>query len=565
MTRTRFFAAIMVVQAAMVGFAGIGNAQTAAPAALRGRVSSQEEGAMEGVLVSAKREGSTVTITVVSDAQGRYSFPRNRLEAGRYALRIRAVGYELNDPTPVEVTAQKAAELDLKLRKAQDLAAQLSNSEWLISAPGTVEQKESLMGCTGCHTLERVFRSHAKADEFAKLVPRMGRYFEGTTPENPQVLKPGMPGRPTAGMAPAQVEWVTSVNLSTAPQWQYPLKASPRPKGKSTHVIITEYDLPRPHIMPHDVTVDSKGTVWYCDDAHQFIGQLDTKTGKTKEYAIPVLRPGYPTGCRDIYLDRDESVWISLQGQGAVGKFDRKTEKFQVWPLSKQLDPDGNTIVVGVLPQYVHVDGKLWVLSTGKIGKTIERLDTRSGEWEEPIYVFKDIPKESPAANRPHSIYEISSDSKNNGYFTDFSSEFIGKIDAKTRKITFYETPTKNSAPRRGTMDKQDRLWFGEHSGAGNRIGMFDTKTGRIEEWKVPTPFSGPYDVALDKDGYAWTGGEFSDRVARLNTKTGEVVEYMLPRITNIRRVDVDNTTNPASFVVGNTHGVSIVRVEPLE
>ena len=100
-------------------------AKTAPSASLFGRVSSPEEGPMEGVLVSAKKEGSTVTITVVSDAQGRYSFPRMKLDAGRYALHIRAVGYDLDDPGPVELTAQKTVQMDLKLRKAQDLARQL--------------------------------------------------------------------------------------------------------------------------------------------------------------------------------------------------------------------------------------------------------------------------------------------------------------------------------------------------------------------------------------------------------------------------------------------------------
>src|SRR5439155_20396181 len=75
-------------------------------AALTGQVSSQEEGRMEGVLVSAKRDGSTVTITVVSDAQGRYRLPSSKLEPGRYALHIRAVGYELESSQPAEVTAQ---------------------------------------------------------------------------------------------------------------------------------------------------------------------------------------------------------------------------------------------------------------------------------------------------------------------------------------------------------------------------------------------------------------------------------------------------------------------------
>ena len=88
---------------------------------------------MEGVLVSAKREGSTVTITVVSDSKGQYSFPSSKLAPGRYALAIRAVGYELENPQPAEVAAQKTTQLDLKLRKAVDLAAQLSNGEWLIS------------------------------------------------------------------------------------------------------------------------------------------------------------------------------------------------------------------------------------------------------------------------------------------------------------------------------------------------------------------------------------------------------------------------------------------------
>jgi hypothetical protein len=52
-------------------------AQTQSPSALAGKVTSQEDGD-GGVLVSAKRAGSTMTITVVSDAQGQY-VSRDRL------------------------------------------------------------------------------------------------------------------------------------------------------------------------------------------------------------------------------------------------------------------------------------------------------------------------------------------------------------------------------------------------------------------------------------------------------------------------------------------------------
>src|SRR5262245_3487919 len=109
--------------------------------ALAGQVSSAEEGAMEGVLVSAKRAGSTVTVTVVSDKQGRYSFPAARLQPGTYGLKVRAVGYELASPSSVQVASGRAATANLTLRKAKDLAAQLSNGEWMASVPGNDRQK----------------------------------------------------------------------------------------------------------------------------------------------------------------------------------------------------------------------------------------------------------------------------------------------------------------------------------------------------------------------------------------------------------------------------------------
>src|SRR6516165_5305964 len=61
-------------------------------AALTGTVSSDAEGNMEGVVVTAKKPGSIVQVSVTTDAQGRYAFPENRLEPGEYTISIRAVG-----------------------------------------------------------------------------------------------------------------------------------------------------------------------------------------------------------------------------------------------------------------------------------------------------------------------------------------------------------------------------------------------------------------------------------------------------------------------------------------
>src|SRR5688500_5920248 len=48
----------------------------APPAAFAGTVSAEREGAMEGVVVSAKK--GIVTISVVSDAEGRFRFPAEK-------------------------------------------------------------------------------------------------------------------------------------------------------------------------------------------------------------------------------------------------------------------------------------------------------------------------------------------------------------------------------------------------------------------------------------------------------------------------------------------------------
>src|SRR5262249_37236320 len=148
-------------------------------------------------------------------------------------------------------------------------------------------------------------------------------------------------------------------------------------------------------------------------------------------------------------------------------------------------------------------------------------------------------------APEPHNIYDVIPDSKNNVYFTDFRQRHIGRIDAKTGEVKLFVVPTPASAPRRGMMDAQDRLWFGQYRGA--RIAMFDTRTEEFKEWPVPPRWSAPYDVALDKNEEAWTGSMLTDEVTRLNTKSGETVNYLLPRPTNIRRVFVDSTSTPVN------------------
>src|SRR5438132_1650837 len=178
------------------------------------------------------------------------------------------------------------------------------------------------------------------------------------------------------------------------------------------------------------------------------LGKLDPKTGKVTDYQVPLLKPKMPTGSLAVRFDEDENIWLGMQFQGGVAKFNKRTEKFQTWSLPPELNGD-HVQVNQVSPEHHKVDGKVWLQDAGT--------------------------------------------------YTVFRRENIGRIDAKTGKISLEPTPTRGSAPRRGMMDSQGRLWFGENR--ANRIGMFDTVAERFQEWSAPMPESWPYDATADKNG----------------------------------------------------------------
>src|SRR5438445_2184189 len=555
MSKTALLAGIAIVVLSGFLFAPrLIKAANSPSVALTGQVSSEKEGAMEGVVVGAKKDGSTITIDVFTDGSGRYSFPSSKLGPGQYSLKIRAVGYERDGPKTVEVTPGTSATADIKLRPAKNLAAQLNNAEWLTSMPGTDAQKRFLLDCTGCHTLERIARSTHTADEFMQVIQRMSLYSQGSTPAHPQLLAGGARGGGPRGNLQPIADWLATTNLSSTERWDYSVKTLPRPRAKATRVIITEYDLPRKVAQPHDVVVDSGGTVWYSDFADEFVGKLDPKTGQSTEYPIPLLKQGFPKGSLELQLDKDENPWLAMMYQGGIAKFDRKTEKVEAFPLPKELQKD-HTQESMVMPTYSYVDGKVW--TNNQDDHSILRLDLKTGTYEN-LGTFA-----IPRAGRNINAYGIPANHEIDLYLLDFAADNIGRIDAKMKEFKVYPTPTRDSRPRRGMVDAQDRLWFAEYG--ANAVAMFDPKTEKIQEWKIPTPWSAPYQAVADKNGDVWTGSMFTDRIIRLNPNNGEVTEYLLPQQTNIRRVFVDNSTTPVTFWVGNNHGASIMKLEPMD
>lgn len=521
------------------------------PAALQGTIRSDEEGAMGGVLVSATKTGSTITTTVVTDEQGHYAFPAARLTPGKYDLAIRAVGYEIDGFPSATVVPGKTNTADLKLRKAANLYTQLTDAEWMMSAPGTEEQRQFLANCDGCHSVQRIFQSTHTADEFQAIYLRMAGYSPGSVPSHPQPTVGGVQ-RPFGTPAQLQpfADWMASIDLSKQATWNFPLKTLARPSGPATHVIITEYNLKRQDAQPHDVVRTADGVVWYADFGHQFIGSLDPKTGKVVDYPLPEVKKGFPTGTLDLELDPQGNLWVSMMYQTGVAKFDTKTKKFRIYPIPKAWQAD-HTQESMVTPTSWTVDGKVW--SNDQDMHATLQLDPKTGVWTN-LGVVRDLQGKTVGA------YGMPADRENNLYMLAFGGAEIGKLDDKTKQLTIYKTPTAYSRPRRGRVDADDNLWFAEYG--ANAIARFDSETEKITEFKVPTPYFDPYDVARAKSGDVWTVSMETDRIDRLNPQSGEWVQYLLPRSTNMRRVFID--TDGAVWS-GSNHGASIVKLEPLD
>ena len=235
-----------------VGSVLTATSENAEPAALAGRVSSDAEGPMEGVLVRAKGEGKTISITVVSDREGRYNFPVNKLIPGKFSIDIRAVGYQLARPVSVEVAAGATSHTDLKLVKTTNLSLQLTSSEWLLSVPGTEQQKNELFRCAACHSLAPIVQSTYDEEDWLTTLTRMRSYSVEAVLEHPVSLPYKVAVQPDSKFA----KYLSTINLSSTPVWKYGLKTLPRPTGRATHVIITEYDLPDSGRLPHDADLD---------------------------------------------------------------------------------------------------------------------------------------------------------------------------------------------------------------------------------------------------------------------------------------------------------------------
>ena len=136
---------------------------------------------MEGVIVSAKQADSNITVSVISNAQGRFTL--SRPTGWRPAnTRSRSARSATTSTAPKHADDRRPAGPRRSISSCARPATsrdQLTNAEWMISMPGSDDDKLQLINCVSCHTLERIMKSTHNADEFVQLITAHERLCAG--------------------------------------------------------------------------------------------------------------------------------------------------------------------------------------------------------------------------------------------------------------------------------------------------------------------------------------------------------------------------------------------------
>jgi virginiamycin B lyase len=508
-------------------------ASTASPVtrAFVGSVKGGDGNKLNGIFLSATREKSIQTVTVYSDDAGQFHFPD--MEAGTYTIIAHAPGFRSSQRTTKIASNGKAAPLNFTLQTEDRIAErvqQATSGEWLASVPGTEKQKTAISNmCGNCHhdvfqIRERRFTqqdwrtiveamSHLDVIAIAPLnaAGPAGIYFSGIWATKDEVA-----------------EYLAEIRGPDSPLPK--IKFYPRPTGKATQAVITEYRLPRDNAIPHDVQLDAQGNVWYNDFKTDDLGKLDPRTGEIKEFKLPT-KPGYHPGSADMFISEDNNVWVNQRMEdGRTVRFDTKTEKVTgMWDNARfDLVDLRKGIAAGV---NMEMDLETGRITRYKYSSSIEG-------------------------------YGTALDSKGIGYRGGLPDPDIKILDHVTGKVTSYLPQTPNSGPRRITLDGDDYLWFGEWF--GGKIGRFDIKEKKITEYPVSGQYAAFYEAGADpKSHFGWAYDWRNDREDRVDPLTGEVVEYPMPTLDlEARRTAVDTSTNPPSVWINGAGNGTIIRIQ---
>ncbi len=539
-----------------------------AVASLAGRVLSERGEPVSGGFVTLLRGHPQYAVTVYTDRQGRFRFPR--VPAGTWRLRFRRVGWQDRILDRVVVPREPAAgELVVHaLRESDplDVAAQLPANRWFALALERLDderdREEFVRQCTYCHQqgnwATRVVRD---PEEWRKVLDLMGRMGGILRP----ALRERLPGVLNAAYDPAVAVPRLTAGLDRPDFY-------PDPPAEALTAVIEEWQLGVESSMQHDVMVHPDGRIYSVDMSHDRLYRLDPRVpgGRRESFAIPrddrplggvfgtLARPlpsNYDThvGPHSLQTAPDGSVWITLAIGNQIARFDPDDGSFEKFTLED-----------GFYPHTLRFDprGRIWytVAASNHVGM----LDPATGEHRQirlpardfrqavalrmlPVFIWLsrrfDLGGMANAGEGMSMPVPYGIDIAPDGgvWFSQLNEHRIGRIDPQSFEVEVLDTPFPG--PRRLRFDAEGRLWIPSFS--SSRIARFDPVTREFERFELPVEPRGsetPYALNVDRrTGDVWICGTASDSLIRFEPELRRFTVYPLPtRVTYTREIDFD-------------------------
>ena len=502
----KFASKCFVVPALVFSLASFVQAATVA-----GTVKGPDGNSFRGAFVQARNTSTKVLVSVLTDKEGRYRI--ENLPAGNYQVQVKAVGYRTDPRADVNLTADQNATYEFALQQGTVRWSDLSQYQGEVLFP-EAKGKDLLVGrCFACHGFQSRMASVRRDEEGWRdrvnyMVTTMHFFLGGL-------------GAPFNDQNAADV--TTYMNSLFGEESVLPKSPADLPKYKDVvrsyvddamKIVYVEYEMPGPNRMPWSAFPDKNGNYWmpYYGKA-DMIGRLDPKTGEVQEYPVPfqgtaAIHSAVPAA--------DGSVWLTEQGSNRIGRWDPATRA--ITEFQDPYIPGKEGTVAGGSKHTLRVDslGRVWAT-----GGPLTVFDPKTKAFTQ----FKEIP----------SAYGLALDKNGNCWFAEYVPDGkIGKVDAKTLKVTKWSPPTPDARPRRIQIDTDGTVWFAEFQ--AGKLGQFDPKTETFKEFPLPGPEATPYALELDKNHTAWYSSEHLDVIGNLDPKTGHVTEYPFPQAENTMR-----------------------------
>jgi virginiamycin B lyase len=575
----------------------------AADQILSGAIASPSGQKLEGVTVSAKLEGSTITTSVYTDTAGVYVFPP--LPAGSYRVWAQALGFELNKGTVDLGTARRQNFTLQEIADAERRFRQLPGEMMVAALPEATPQdahmkKIFMNNCTACHSTSYALQFRFdeagwnKIIALMKMVPNNGVY-------------PGPNAKPNQIMDRNQKQLAAYLARARGPgESSMKVASRPRPTGEAARAVWTLYDLPlNPDAgigtkyntndgtdwamgttsklgqMPHDGGLGLDGTIYFTlnnPNRSGTIGKVDPKTGAVK-YIKADAANGRAAGAHGLTRDAAGNFWFDVNpGRRALGKLDVATDSITIYQTPETMSPLGGAVTM-------DVDGK------GKIWASTPSGAVRFDPVAEKFTEFKSLIP-AKAAKGSGQTYGAAGDRDGNGWWAQMAMDTIVKGDVASGKAieiklppvkmdmssddrAFYDTvsdlsfntpvPWSQGPRRMGTDKNANVLWVGNSWGA--TFARIDTKTMETRIIPFPDPTMQPYHIVVDNKHNVWGNLWTSDRIVKLDPATNKWTLFDLPvRGTEIRHIALleqgDKLTVVMPVYRTNQMGLMTVRSE---